>query len=240
MSLRLMSLLGGGFNFFFNFHPYFSNGLVKLPTRLVFSLPSTNPAFPNRKPHDGERLRAWSLCCCRNWGLVGRLCWQPAPKAGIIFRLKKKQTAVEVGVFLLIFVVCFFLCCLVGKATGFSSFCLLLLVFFLLVFFFSLVGKAKQKHQNVQPSGNIYILLILYRGCNTTHSGSVGCCFLCWLLFSFIFFGAGVFWRKLGEMLVFFSRCGRDFSWILEMLEQKQTMGIQMANKTQKAERVQV
>ena len=216
-------------------------GWLNHPPPPVISLPQYLPAFPNRKPPPrGKRLRAWSLCRCRNWGLVGRLCWQPAPKAGIIFRLKKTNGG---GWCFFVFVVLFL--CVVGWESNpiCVSFCLLLLVFFVVFFCFSLVGKAKQKHQHVQPSGNIYILLILYRGCNTTHSGSVGCCFLCWEnCFLSFFFWAGVFWRKLGGWwnAVFFSRCGRDFSWILEMLEQKQTMGIQMANKTQKAERVQV
>ena len=234
MSLRLMSLLGGGFNFFFNFHPYFSNGLVKPPTRLVFSLPSTNPAFQQQKtPRRGETSSLVTLLLSKL-----RFGWTPLLAACSKGRhLFQKQTAV--GVFLLLL--------LVGKATvlilfllvgAFFVFCFCCLFFF--VVFFSLVGKAKQKHQNVQPSGNIYcsfhigdvILPIYIRGALAVVF-FVGYCFLSFFLGGFFF---GESWGKC----CFFLKVRKRFQLNTGNARTRKTMGIQMANKTQKAERVQV
>ena len=154
MSLRLMSLLGGGFNFFLIFTPIFQTGWLNYQLDWYFPCRQPTQRFNNRKPHDGERLRAWSLCCCRNWGLVGRLCWQPAPKAGHHFPTQKNKRRLKLAFF------CF--CCLFLCVVGWES-NPIFLFFFLFVavgvfFFFFVARESKNKNTKMFSLLGIFIV----------------------------------------------------------------------------------
>ena len=167
MSLRLMSLLGGGFNFFFNFHPslgkmkpfwlfsiFFLNGLVQPPTSTGNFLAVDQPSVSsNQKTTTGRDFELGHSVAVEIevWldAFAGSLLQRPA---SCFFRRKKKTAAALAFFLFLLFV--FFCVVWLGKQPDFLLFVCCCWCFF---FFFSLLGKAKQKHQNVQHfSGNIY------------------------------------------------------------------------------------
>lgn len=149
MSLRLMSLLGGGFNFFLIFTPIFQTGWLNYQLDWYFPCRQP-PAFPNRKPRGG-RLRT-SLCRCRFevWldAFAGSLLQRPAS-----FSDSKKQTA-AVGVFLFLLFV--FVCRWLGKQPDFLLFVCCCWCFLFVVFFFRWSGK-QSKNTNMFSLLGIFI-----------------------------------------------------------------------------------